>query len=99
MILPSFVLVLAVDGFFLGCRGRPTMRTIFDKLHPTIMKLLTSTTLILVGIRGFNSPASSACAFIVDVVVFLMTFVKAGGCRTGPVLVVVTYKVTKLVLC
>lgn len=71
----------------------------FDKLHPTMMKLLTSTTLMLVGARGFKSPAGSACAFMVDIVVFLTTFVKAGGCGTGPVLVVVTYKVTKLVLC
>lgn len=75
------------------------MRSVFDKLHPTIINLLTSTTLMLVGMRGFNSPAASACSFIVDVVVFLITFVKAEGCGTGPVLVVVTYNVTKLLLC
>lgn len=99
MIFPSFVLVMVVDQFFLGCRGRPIMRTMFGKLHPTMMNLLTTTTLILVGTRGFNDCRVSLCRFVVDVVVFLMAFVNAQGCGVGPVLVVVLYKITKFLLC
>lgn len=72
------------------------MGSVFTNLHPTVVKLVTTTTILLVGGRGFKSPARSPFTFNTDMTLFLNTFCFAGTGGTGPVLLLFVYKVVKL---
>ena len=56
VVLPSFILMLAISKFFLKYQKHPVVEAVFSGLRPAVVGLLASAALVLMNAENFSSP-------------------------------------------
>lgn len=98
VVLPSFILMLAISRFFLRYQKHPVVEAIFKGLRPAIVGLLAAAALVLMNTENFGSPTNDVYAFIVSVVLFLVAFVGTRRFKINPILMIIACGVAGLLL-
>lgn len=89
VVLPSFILMLALSRFFLEWRKHPMAEAAFSGLRPAVAGLLAAAALALMNVENFGSPAEDARSFAASCVIFLAAFVATRIFKLSPILVIV----------
>lgn len=75
VVLPSFILMLAISKFFLKYQKHPVVEAVFSGLRPAVVGLLASAALVLMNAENFSSPKEDMYSFIISCLIFLVAFV------------------------
>ena len=85
VVLPSFILMLAVSRFFLRYRKHPAVESVFGGIRPAVVGLLAAAALVLMDADNFGSPTEDTRTFIISVILFIAAFVGTYRFRVNPV--------------
>lgn len=85
VVLPSFILMLAVSRLFLKYRKHPSVEAVFQGLRPAVVGLLASAALVLMNSENFGSPTTDLYSFVVSTLIFLVAFVGTRTFRVSPI--------------
>lgn len=88
VVLPSFLLMLALSRFLLNRKGNPIVQTLFSCLRPAVVGLLAAAALLLMNRDNFGSVSEEPFQFAVSVLLFLGAFVAVKRFRISPILVI-----------
>lgn len=89
VVLPSFILMLAISKFFLKYQKHRAVEAVFSGLRPAVVGLLASAALVLMNVENFSSPKEDMYSFIVSCVIFLVAFVGTRRYKVNPILMIV----------
>ena len=89
VVLPSFILMLAISRFFLRYQRHPAVEAVFRGLRPAVVGLLASASLLLMTVDNFGSPTAELRRFIISVLIFLAVFVASRRYKVSPILLIV----------
>ena len=85
VVLPSFILMLALSHFILRYRKHPVMEAVFSGLRPAVVGLLASAALALMNTENFGSPTEDTRSFIISCVLFLIAFIGTRRYKLNPI--------------
>ena len=85
VVLPSFILMLALSHFILRYRKHPVMEAVFSGLRPAVVGLLASAALALMNTENFGSPTEDTRPFIISCVLFLIAFIGTRRYKLNPI--------------
>ena len=89
VVLPSFILMLAISRFFLRYQRHPAVEAVFRGLRPAVVGLLASASLLLMTVDNFGSPRDDLRRFIPSVLIFLAVFIASRRYKVSPILLIV----------
>ena len=98
VVLPSFILMLAISKFFLKYQKHPAVEAVFSGLRPAVVGLLASAALILMNTENFSSPKEDMYSFIISCLIFLVAFVGTRKYKINPILMIVACGIAGLIL-
>lgn len=98
VVLPSFILMLAISKFFLKYQKRPVVEAVFSGLRPAVVGLLASAALVLMNAENFSSPKEDMYSFIISCLIFLVAFVGTRKYKINPILMIVACGIAGLIL-
>ena len=89
VVLPSFVLMIAISRFFLKYQKHPLVEAVFRGLRPAVVGLLAAAALVLMNAENFGSYDTDLYQFLVSVAIFLVAFVGTRKFKVSPILMIV----------
>lgn len=89
VVLPSFILMIAISRFFLRYQKHPMVEAVFKALRPAVVGLLAAASLVLMTPENFGSPRTDTYQFIVSVAIFLTAFIATRRFKVSPILMIV----------
>lgn len=89
VVLPSFILMIAISRFFLKYQKHPIVEAIFRGLRPAVVGLLAAAALVLMNADNFGSYDADLFQFGLSVVLFLVTFIGTRVYKINPILMIV----------
>ena len=89
VMLPSFILMLAISRFFMKYSRHRRVEELFKVLRPTVVGLVVSAALLLMNSENFASPVDNPLQFCVSVALFLFAFVALRFFKLSPILILV----------
>ena len=89
VVLPSFILMIAISRFFLKHQKHPIVEAIFCGLRPAVVGLLAAAALVLMNADNFGSYDVDLFQFGLSVVLFLVTFIGTRVYKINPILMIV----------
>lgn len=89
VVLPSFILMLAISKFFLKYQKHRAVEAVFSGLRPAVVGLLASAALVLMNVENFSSPKTDMYSFVVSCIIFLVAFVGTRRYKVNPILMIV----------
>ena len=98
VVLPSFILMLAISKFFLKYQKHPAVEAVFSGLRPAVVGLLASAALLLMNKDNFGAPQEDVQAFAVSCLIFLVAFIGTRKYKVSPILMIVACGVAGLLL-
>lgn len=98
VVLPSFILMLAISKFFLKYQKHPVVEAVFSGLRPAMVGLLASAALVLMNAENFSSPKEDMYSFIISCLIFLVAFVGTRKYKINPILMIVACGIAGLIL-
>ena len=98
VVLPSFILMLAISKFFLKYQKHPVVEAVFNGLRPAVVGLLASAALVLMNAENFSSPKEDMYSFIISCLIFLVAFVGTRKYKINPILMIVACGIAGLIL-
>ena len=98
VVLPSFILMLAISKFFLKYQKHPVVEAVFSGLRPAVVGLLASAALVLMNAENFSSPKEDMYSFIISCLIFLVAFVGTRKYKINPILMIVVCGIAGLIL-
>ena len=98
VVLPSFILMLAISKFFLKYQKHPVVEAVFSGLRPAVVGLLASAALVLMNAENFSSPKDDMYSFIISCLIFLVAFVGTRKYKINPILMIVACGIAGLIL-
>lgn len=98
VVLPSFILMLAISKFFLKYQKHPVVEAVFSGLRPAVAGLLASAALVLMNAENFSSPKEDMYSFIISCLIFLVAFVGTRKYKINPILMIVACGIAGLIL-
>ena len=98
VVLPSFILMLAISKFFLKYQKHPVVEVVFSGLRPAVVGLLASAALVLMNAENFSSPKEDMYSFIISCLIFLVAFVGTRKYKINPILMIVACGIAGLIL-
>ena len=98
VVLPSFILMLAISKFFLKYQKHPVVEAVFSGLRPAVVGLLASAALVLMNAENFSSPKEVMYSFIISCLIFLVAFVGTRKYKINPILMIVACGIAGLIL-
>ena len=98
VVLPSFILMLAISKFFLKYQKHPVVEAVFSGLRPAVVGLLASAALVLMNAENFSSPKEDMYSFIISCLIFLIAFIGTRKYKINPILMIVVCGVAGLIL-
>ena len=98
VVLPSFILMLAISKFFLKYQKHPVGEAVFSGLRPAVVGLLASAALVLMNAENFSSPKEDMYSFIISCLIFLVAFVGTRKYKINPILMIVACGIAGLIL-
>ena len=98
VVLPSFILMLAISKFFLKYQKHPAVEAVFSGLRPAVVGLLASAALVLMNAENFSSPKEDMYSFIISCLIFLIAFIGTRKYKINPILMIVVCGIAGLIL-
>ena len=98
VVLPSFILMLAISKFFLKYQKHPVVEAVFSGLRPAVVGLLASAALVLLNADNFSSPKDDMYSFIISCLIFLIAFIGTRKYKINPILMIVVCGIAGLIL-
>ena len=98
VVLPSFILMLAISKFFLKYQKHPVVEAVFSGLRPAVVGLLASAALVLMNADNFSSPKEDMYSFIISCLIFLVAFIGTRKYKINPILMIVACGIAGLIL-
>ena len=98
VVLPSFILMLAISKFFLKYQKHPVVEAVFSGLRPAVVGLLASAALVLMNAENFSSPKEDMYSFIISCLIFLGAFIGTRKYKINPILMIVACGIAGLIL-
>lgn len=98
VVLPSFILMLAISKFFLKYQKHPVVEAVFSGLRPAVVGLLASAALVLMNAENFSSPKEDMYSFIISCLIFLIAFIGTRKYKINPILMIVACGIAGLIL-
>lgn len=98
VVLPSFILMLAISKFFLKYQKHLVVEAVFSGLRPAVVGLLASAALVLMNVENFSSPKEDMYSFIISCIIFLIAFVGTRKYKVNPILMIVACGIAGLIL-
>lgn len=89
VVLPSFILMLAISKFFLKYQKHPVVESIFKGLRPAIVGLLAAAALVLMNEDNFGSPTTDTYSFVISVILFVTAFIGTRKFKINPIIMIV----------
>ena len=98
VVLPSFILMLAISKFFLKYQKHPVVEAVFSGLRPAVVGLLASAALVLMNAENFSSPKEDMYSFIISCLIFLVACIGTRKYKINPILLIVACGIAGLIL-
>ena len=98
VVLPSFILMLAISKFFLKYQKHPVVEAVFSGLRPAVVGLVASAALVLMNAENFSSPKEDMYSFIISCLIFLIAFIGTRKYKINPILMIVVCGIAGLIL-
>ena len=98
VVLPSFILMLAISKFFLKYQKHPVVEAVFSGSRPAVVGLLASAALVLMNAENFSSPKEDMYSFIISCLIFLIAFIGTRKYKINPILMIVVCGIAGLIL-
>ena len=89
VVLPSFILMIAISKFFLKYQKHPMVEAVFCGLRPAVVGLLAAAALVLMTNENFGSWQTDKYQFIVSCIIFLTAFVGTRNFKINPILMII----------
>lgn len=89
VVLPSFILMLAISKFFLKYQKHPVVESIFKGLRTAIVGLLAAAALVLMNEDNFGSPTTDTYSFVISVILFVTAFIGTRKFKINPIIMIV----------
>ncbi len=89
VVLPSFILMIAISRFFLKYQKHPMVEAVFHGLRPAVVGLLAAASLLLMTAENFGNFQTDTYQFIVSVCIFLVAFIGTRKYKVSPILMIV----------
>lgn len=88
LILPTFVLMIAVSRFLLKYKSHPIVESIFSGLRPAVVGLIAAAALLLCNKENFGSIGNTPWQFWISVGLFTFTFIGQQVYKISPILLI-----------
>ena len=88
VVLPSFILMIAISKFFLKYQKHPLVDAVFRGLRPAVVGLLAAAALVLMTAENFGSWHTDKYQFVMSVLIFLVAFVGTRKYKVSPILMI-----------
>ena len=88
VVLPSFILMIAISKFFLKYQKHPMVEAIFKGLRPAVVGLLAAAALVLMTAENFGRFQTDKYQFIVSIIIFLVAFIGTRKFKVSPILMI-----------
>ena len=88
VVLPSFILMIAISKFFLRYQKHPMVESVFKGLRPAVVGLLAAASLVLMTSENFGNYQTDQYQFIVSVIIFLVAFIGTRKFKVSPILMI-----------
>ena len=98
VVLPSFILMLAISKFFLKYQKHPVVEAVFSGLRPAVVGLLASAALVLMNAENFSSPKEDMYSFIISCLIFLVAFIGTRKYKINQILMIGACGIAGLIL-
>ena len=89
VVLPSFILMLAISKFFLKYQKHPVVEAVFSGLRPAVVGLLAAAALVLMNKENFGSYKVDWYQFIISIIIFLAAFFGTRKYKINPILMII----------
>ncbi len=89
VILPSFILMIAISRFFLKYQKHPAVEAIFRGLRPAVVGLLAAAALVLMNAENFGNFNTDLYQFLISIAIFLVAFIGTRKYKVNPILMIV----------
>ncbi len=98
VVLPSFVLMLAISRFLLKHKNHPLVEAMFLVMRPAVLGLLAAAALCLMTAENFSTPDTNAWQFWLSVAIFVFAFFAQKTYKMNPILIICLCAVAGVVL-
>lgn len=98
VVLPSFILMLAISRFFLKYQKHPMVEAVFSGLRPAVVGLLASAALLLMNKENFSTPTEDLYSFVVSCIIFIVAFVGTRKYKLNPISMIAACGIAGLLL-
>lgn len=98
VVLPSFILMLAISRFFMKYQRHPAVEAVFCALRPAVVGLLASAALLLMTPENFSSPNESMYQFVISCIIFATVFVGTRKFKIHPIALIAACGLAGLLL-
>ena len=88
VVLPSFILMIAISKFFLKYQKHPIVEVVFQGLRPAVVGLLAAAALMLMTTENFGNIQTDKYHLIISILIFLFTFVGTRKFKISPILMI-----------
>ena len=88
VVLPSFILMIAISKFFLKYQKHPMVEAVFKGLRPAVVGLLAAASLVLMTAENFGNFHTDKYQFIVSIIIFLVAFIGTRKFKVSPILMI-----------
>lgn len=85
VVLPSFVLMLAISKFFMKHKDNPSVNYTLMGLRPAVVGLLAAAALLLMTRENFSTPTDNPWRFWISVCLFLFAFTGQQVYKMNPI--------------
>lgn len=89
VVLPSFILMIAISKFFLKYQKHPLVESVFKGLRPAVVGLLASAALLLMTAENFGSYQTDTYQWCISILIFLIAFIGTRKFKVNPILMIV----------
>lgn len=89
VVLPSFILMIAISRFFLKYQKHTLVEAVFKGLRPAVVGLLAAAALLLMTAENFGNYHTDKYQFLISTFIFLTAFVGTRKFKISPILMIV----------
>lgn len=89
VVLPSFVLMIAISRFFLKYQKHTMVEAVFKGLRPAVVGLLAAAALVLMNIENFGSYETDRFQFFISISIFLVAFIGTRKFKVNPIFMII----------
>ena len=88
VVLPSFILMIAISKFFLKYQKHPMVEAVFKGLRPAVVGLLAAASLVLMTSENFGNFNTDKYQFFISLFIFLAAFIGTRKFKISPILMI-----------